>query len=72
MILGYFIVRDLLVGPSAVPSNCNIADGRIKWKDSVREVEEFEECARESGQGCSDSTNGYQIGRINCGKTSLL
>jgi len=65
-------VRDLLVGPSAVPSNGNIADGRIKWRDPVREVEEFKELAGESGQGCSDLTVGYQIGRVNCGKTSLL
>jgi len=65
-------VRDLLVGPSAVPSNSNIADRRIKWKDPVREVEEFKESARESGQGCSDLTVGYQIRRINCGKASLL
>jgi len=28
----YFTVRDLLVGPSAVPCNSNITDGRIKWK----------------------------------------
>jgi len=65
-------VRDLLVGPSAVPSNGNIADGRIKWTDPVREVEEFEEFAGESDQGCSDLTVGYQIGRINYGKSSLL
>jgi len=45
-------VRDLLVGASAVPSNGNIADGRIKWKDPFRKVE-FEESAGESGQGCS-------------------
>ena len=44
----------------------------IKWRDSVREVEEFEGSAEESGQGCSDLTAGYQIERINCGKTSLL
>ena len=60
-------MRDLLVGPSAVPSNGNIADGRIKWKDSVREVEKFEGSAEES-----DLTAYYQIGRINCGKASLL
>ena len=65
-------MRDLLDGPSAVPSNGNIADGCIKWRDLAREVEEFEEYARESGQGCSDLMNGYQIGRINCGKASLL
>jgi len=29
-------VQDLLIGPSAVLSNSNIADGRIKWRDSVR------------------------------------
>jgi len=65
-------VRDLLVGPSAVPSNGNIADGRIKWRDPVREVEKFEESVGESGQRCLDLTVGYQIGRINYGKTSLL
>ena len=65
-------MRDLLVGPSAVPYNGNIADERIKWRDPVQEVEEFEESAGESGQGCSDLTVGYQIGRINCGKVSLL
>jgi len=47
-------VRDFLVGPSVVPSNGNIADGRIKWRDPVWRVEEFEESAGESGQGCSD------------------
>jgi len=47
-------VRDFLVGPSAVFSNGNIADGRIKWKDLVRKVQEFEEPAGESGRGCSD------------------
>jgi len=47
-------VRDLLVGPSAVPSNGNISNGRIKWRDPVRKVEEFEGPAGESGQGCSD------------------
>ena len=65
-------MRDLLDGPSAVPSNGNIADGCIKWRDPVQEVEEFEESAEESGQGCSDLTIGYQIGRINCRKASLL
>ena len=68
----YFTVQDLLVGPSAVLSNSNIADGRIKWRNSVREVEEFEEYARKSGRGSYGLTNGYQIGRINCGKASLL
>jgi len=46
-------VRDFLVGPSAVPSNGNIADERIKWRDPVWKVEEFEEPAGESGQCCS-------------------
>jgi len=68
----YFTIQDLLVGPSIVPSNGDIVDGRIKWRDLVREVEVFEEYARESGQGCSDLTSGYQIGRINRGKASLL
>jgi len=72
MILRYFTVRDLLVGPSAVPSNSNIADGRINWRDSVREVEEFEGSAGESGQGCSNLMADYQIERINCRKVSLL
>ena len=65
-------MQDLLVGPSAAPSNGNIADGRIKWRCPVWEVEEFEESAEESGQGCSTSTVGYQIEEIKCGKASLL
>jgi len=65
-------MRDFLVGPSAASSNGNIADGRIKWRCPVWEVEEFEESAEESGQICSTSTVGYQIERINCGKASLL
>ena len=68
----YFTVQDLLVGPSTILSNGNLANGRIKCRDLIREVEEFEEYARESGQGCSGLTNGYQIERINCGKASLL
>ena len=54
----YFTVRDFLVGPSAAPSNGNIADGRIWWRGPVQEVEKFEESAEESGQGCSTSTVG--------------
>ena len=65
-------MRDFLVGPSAAPSNGNIADGRIKCRCPVWEIEEFEESAEESGQSCSISTVGYQIGRINCGKASLM
>jgi len=65
-------VQDLLVGPSAAHSNGNIVDGRVKWRCLVWEVEEFEESAEESSQGCSASTVGYQIERINCGKASLL
>ena len=47
-------MRDFLIGPSAVASNGNIVDGRIKWRDPVQKVEKFEESAGESGQGCSD------------------
>jgi len=65
-------VRDFLVGPSAASPNDNIADGRIKWRCPVWEVEEFEESTEGSGQSCSISTVGYQIGRINCGKASLM
>ena len=65
-------MQDLLVGPSAAPSNGNIADGRIKWGCPVWKVEEFKGYAEESGQGCSTSTVGCQIGRVNYGKTSLL
>ena len=65
-------MRDFLVGPSAAPSNGNIADGQIKWRCPVWEVEEFEESAEESGQCCSTSTVGYQIERISRRKASLL
>ena len=58
-------MRDFLVGPSAAPSNGNIADGRIWWRCPDWEVEKFEEYADESGQNCSISTVGYQ-------KASLL
>ena len=65
-------MRDFLVGPSAAPSNGNIADGQIKWRCPVWEVEEFEGSAEESRQSCSISTIGYQIERFNCRKASLL
>ena len=65
-------MRDFLVGPSAAPSNGNIADGRMWWKYPVQEVEEFEESTEGSGQRCSASMVGCRIGRINCGKASLL
>jgi len=42
-------VQDLLVGPSAAPSNGYIADGRIKWGCPVWEVEKVEESAEKSG-----------------------
>ena len=58
-------MRDFLVGLSAASSNGNIADRRIKWRCPVWEVEEFEESVEESGQSCSISMVGYQIGRIN-------
>jgi len=35
-------VRDFLVGPAAAPSNGSIADGRIKRRCPVWEVNEFE------------------------------
>ena len=63
---------DFLVGSSVAPSNGSIADGRIKWRCLVWEVEEFEGSAEELGQSCSISTVGYQIERINCEKASLL
>jgi len=65
-------VRDFLVGPSAAPSNGSIADGRTKWRCPFQKVEKFEESAEESGRSCPTLTVGYQIGRINCGKASLL
>jgi len=65
-------VQDLLVSPSAAPSNGYIADGRMKWGCPVWEVEKFEETAEKSGQGCSALTIGCQIGRVNCGKASLM
>jgi len=65
-------VRDFLVGPSAASSNGNIADGRIKWRCPVWEVEKFEGSTKESGHSCSALTVGCQIRRINCGKTSLM
>jgi len=46
-------MRDFLVGPSAASPNGNIADGRIKWRCPVWEVEEFEESVEESGQSRS-------------------
>ena len=63
---------DFLLGPSAASSNGNIVDGRIKWRCPVWEVEEFEESAKESGQSCLALKVGYQIGRVNCRKASLM
>ena len=64
-------MQDRLVGPSAVLSNGNIADVRIKWRDLI-EVERFEKSAEESGRGCLDLAVDYQVGGNNCEKASLL
>ena len=65
-------MQDRLVGPSAVLSNGNIADERIKWRDLIKRLRNSRNLQENRGRGCLDLPTDYQIGRSNCGKASLL
>ena len=70
--LRYFTVRDILVSPLAVPRNGNIADGRLKWRCPFGRLRNSRNLLRNWTEVVQIEAVGYQIGRINCGKASLL
>ena len=70
--LRYFTVRDVLVSPSAVPCNDNIADGRLKWRCPFGRLRNSRNLRKNRAKVVQIWAVGYQIGRINCGKASLL
>jgi len=70
--LRYFTVRDVLVNPSVVLCNGNIADGRLKWRCPFGGLRNSRNLRRNRTKVVQIRAVGYQIGRINCGKASLL
>ena len=68
----YFTVHGVLVSPSAVLCNSNIADGRLKCKCPFGRLRTSRNLRRNQTRVVQIKAVGYQIGRINCGKASLL
>jgi len=70
--LRYFTMRDFLIGPSVAPCNGNIADGRLKWRCPFGKLRISRDLQRNRIRVVRIKVVGYQIGRLNCGKASLL
>ena len=68
----YFTEQDVLVSPSAGLCNGNIADGRLKWRCLFGKLRISRDLWRNRTKVVRIKVVGYQIGRINCGKASLL
>jgi len=67
-----FTVQDVLVSPSAALCNGNIDDGRLKWRCLFGKLRISRNLQRDQAKVVQIKAVGYQIGRINCGKASLL
>ena len=68
----YFTKQNILVSPSAGLCNDNIADGRIEWKCPFGRLKISRDIRRNQTRVVQIKAVGYQIGKINCGKASLL
>ena len=68
----YFTEQDVLVSPSVDLCNNNIADGRLKWRCPFGKLRISRNLRRNRTKVVQMKVVGYQIGRINYGKASLL
>jgi len=68
----YFTEQDVLVSPSAGLCNGNIADGRLKWRCPFGKLRISRTLRKNRIKVVQIKVVGYQIGRINCRKASLL
>jgi hypothetical protein len=68
----YFTEQDILVSPSAGLCNGNIADERLKWRCPFGRLKISRNLRRNQTKVVQIKVVGYQIGRINCRKASLL
>jgi len=66
------IEQDVLVSPSVALCNGNIADGRLKWGCLFGKLKISRNLWRNETKVVQIKVVGYQIGRINYGKASLL
>ena len=64
-------MRDFLIGPAA-PCNGNIADRRLKWRCPFGKLRNLRNLWKSRTEVVQIWAVGCQIGRINCGKASLL
>ena len=68
----YFTEQDDLVSPSVDLCNGNIADRRLRWRCPFGRLRISRNLRRDRTKVVQIKVVGYQIGRINCGKASLL
>ena len=68
----YFTEQDVLISPSADLCNSNIADGRLKWRCPLGKLRISGNLRRNRTKVVQIKVVDYQIGRINCGKASLV
>ena len=68
----YFAVQGVLVSLSAGLCNGNIADGRLKWRCPFGRLRISRSLWRDWTRVVQIEAIGYQIGRINYEKASLL
>jgi len=68
----YFTEQNVLVSPSAGFCNGNIADARLKWKCLFGRLRISRDLRKNQTRVVWIKVVGYHIGRINCGKASLL
>jgi len=68
----YFAEQDVLVSPLVGLYNGNIADGRLKWRCLFGKLRILRNLRRNPTKVVQIKVVGYQIGKINSGKASLL
>jgi len=66
------MLLSILVSPSASLCNDNTTDGRLKWRCPFGKLRISRNLRRNQTEVVQVEVVGYQIGRINCGKASLL
>ena len=65
-------MRDFLISPSAASCNGNVADGQLKWRCPFGKLRNSRNLREIGPRLFRFVLSVAEIGRINCGKASLL